>query len=720
MYIMSIVICANDSSESTIVGQESSIFKANSFRNSLTSTLELPKNSQVAMQSCKITLDGTFGIEGGKKVFYLYLGEYILDGDPDPTTRDNIQETLSTPIRFELFPNDAGTSSYTQEEIAQEIERVLNESIDDVTGQGLGGGCFHPCYAHNGQLPTGSQLCVVERDGTTGEVDGYKIVIQYFSTAADILLGGGAAAAGVMTATGESIGRLTRATGRFGGNGGTAAAVLARQNYNLVAADDGAGNGVVRMVPKAFSAPTFGTTFTGAPVSLFNGFVEYDLTNVTNQVPNGGVDKRTKFCVGLTRFSTTPCPTTAARESRANLGPRDFFEAAGKRVQRLAGIDLTFIKTYVDFGVCIDASGILRVVQCVKGDATVALGGGAGSAENDSPKLQSVDYTRGGTSAAPFNVPYDLHANAGRFTGVKFEVSGQRVKISMMAGAVATVLIEYATGAPRISQNLKPICQTAWNLYPQMMINNRAQDGGAVAVDAFNIQIIKYGTVHPLTDYSAGGCQFLPSYYQTLMERSTAQGLAAYRDLELRWKNIDPATIQYGLADAGTNKFTQYFPVIIPAPSSIYSPSPGANCRLLFGFDGQTGAIDTVPPWAAQGVIAAGTPLQRVEQLIISTSRPDSKSTKSIFVRLDNFQQESMNAANGNPSRIIAHLPRFDGQNETGRLFFEPSTLVYLDLKNPNPLRINQLDLSLVYADESLCDSLTGTTIVVLHFREKP
>jgi len=78
-----------------------------------------------------------------------------------------------------------------------------------------------------------------------------------------------------------------------------------------------------------------------------------------------------------------------------------------------------------------------------------------------------------------------------------------------------------------------------------------------------------------------------------------------------------------------------------------------------------------------------------------------------------------MNAGNGNPSRIIAHLPRFDGQNETGRLFFEPSTLVYLDLDNPNPLRVNQIDLSLVYADESLCTALVGTTIIVLHIRKK-
>ena len=78
-----------------------------------------------------------------------------------------------------------------------------------------------------------------------------------------------------------------------------------------------------------------------------------------------------------------------------------------------------------------------------------------------------------------------------------------------------------------------------------------------------------------------------------------------------------------------------------------------------------------------------------------------------------------MNAGNGNPSRIISHLPRFDGQNETGRLFFEPNTLVYVDLHNPQAMKINQLDVSLVYGDETFCEALVGTTVIVLHIRQK-
>ena len=74
---MSLVILSNDASESTIAGQKSSIFKPYSFRNSLTSTMTIPANAEVALQSCKICLDGSLGVTGGRRVFYMFLGEVI-------------------------------------------------------------------------------------------------------------------------------------------------------------------------------------------------------------------------------------------------------------------------------------------------------------------------------------------------------------------------------------------------------------------------------------------------------------------------------------------------------------------------------------------------------------------------------------------------------------------------------------------------------------------
>jgi len=46
--------------------------------------------------------------------------------------------------------------------------------------------------------------------------------------------------------------------------------------------------------------------------------------------------------------------------------------------------------------------------------------------------------------------------------------------------------------------------------------------------------------------------------------------------------------------------------------------------------------------------------------------------------------------------------------------------MIYIDLKNPYPIRINSFDVSLVYTDETYATNLTGTTIICLHIREKP
>ena len=79
-----------------------------------------------------------------------------------------------------------------------------------------------------------------------------------------------------------------------------------------------------------------------------------------------------------------------------------------------------------------------------------------------------------------------------------------------------------------------------------------------------------------------------------------------------------------------------------------------------------------------------------------------------------------MNAFKGSNSQIIAHLPRFDGQAETGRLYYEPSEIMWLDLDNAQELKVSSFDLSFVYINEQFCHALTGQSIVALAFRPKP
>jgi len=91
-----------------------------------------------------------------------------------------------------------------------------------------------------------------------------------------------------------------------------------------------------------------------------------------------------------------------------------------------------------------------------------------------------------------------------------------------------------------------------------------------------------------------------------------------------------------------------------------------------------------------------------------------------MFVRLNNFGQSVHNAHTGNRSKILAHLPRFDNTQSTGRLYFEPKNFVWLDLDNPAEMNINEFDISFCYVNEQYAQILTGQSIVCLYFRKKP
>jgi hypothetical protein len=169
--------------------------------------------------------------------------------------------------------------------------------------------------------------------------------------------------------------------------------------------------------------------------------------------------------------------------------------------------------------------------------------------------------------------------------------------------------------------------------------------------------------------------------------------------------------ITYADILGGANKVIDLENYLIFQPSEVYSPSTGANTNLLLGFtDSPTNNYD-------YGASPTDTTTTRI---FTSTTVPKLLSTKSMFVRLDNFTQQSTNARQGNRSNIIAHLPRFDGQVETGRIYHEPKSLIFLDLNNSNEMKINSFDISFCYSNEQYVTALTGQSVVALYFRQKP
>jgi hypothetical protein len=150
-----------------------------------------------------------------------------------------------------------------------------------------------------------------------------------------------------------------------------------------------------------------------------------------------------------------------------------------------------------------------------------------------------------------------------------------------------------------------------------------------------------------------------------------------------------------------------YDNIMILDESEIYTPSRGANGKAILGFN--------------QSIVSEPNAGAGTNSVIFeSSSVPNLVSSMAMFVRLNNFGQNVFNAHNGNRSKIIAHLPRFDNTQSTGRLYFEPSNLIWIDLDNPGPLQVNEFDISFCYINEQFAEILTGQSIVALYFRKKP
>ena len=104
-----------------------------------------------------------------------------------------------------------------------------------------------------------------------------------------------------------------------------------------------------------------------------------------------------------------------------------------------------------------------------------------------------------------------------------------------------------------------------------------------------------------------------------------------------------------------------------------------------------------------------------------STTRPAMTSEHSTFIRVPTLNHKTFNFGTGNPSKILFQVPRFDNSGaETGALFFQNPDKTYIDLNNPTPITVTDLDVHLVRKDEKFARDLTGSTEVMFHIRQKP
>ena len=309
------------------------------------------------------------------------------------------------------------------------------------------------------------------------------------------------------------------------------------------------------------------------------------------------------------------------------------------------------------------------------------------------------------------NSKYGAIVNANNITKVRFTLNNENMQVEVFdttagnAGAGAfQILCDYTTlqgAAPGKTQATKnecfnPINATEWAMYPVC-----AASGGAAGGKAIELESVDHYPNYPFyTDN-------LYSDYDWWGWSQQNNETVFCLDLEKRpWNDASNATL---LAPQGIDNkgMDNYASVIITSKSLEYGNSTDeCSTTRLLGFEGLPVSI----PILTSSIITTN----------ISASVPKLISNISLFIRLNNFTQNSVNARQGTTSKIVAHLPRFDnGGNETGGLYFEPHEKTYLSLGNTEELLVNSFDVDIVYENETLCTALTAKTVVVFHIRQK-
>jgi len=355
---------------------------------------------------------------------------------------------------------------------------------------------------------------------------------------------------------------------------------------------------------------------------------------------------------------------------------------------------------FMDIGV-MRQGNVLRVYQS---------GARTAQANGDGIFVNEVEYY--GAHNANFATQYNIATNSDNYEQVKFVLNNEEMQIYMVdpTGPTETLLCDYKTlkGAGAVkNQCLNPTNATKWAMYPTMAMT------GATAGNTrtLSLESVEHYSSYPKYDatkyYNYDWWGWSQEYNQTNF----------CRELELRgWNNYSSTVSNHGeganglLEPANTNADggVESDLYIITARSDAYGRGNTELCntQATLGFLGD-------PVSRPINVTTLSSTAQ-------SSSVPKLISNISLFIRLNNFTQTSMNARQGTISKIIAHLPRFDNSgNETGGLYFEPHEKTYISLNNPTEILVNSFDVDICYENETLCTALTGKTIICFHIRDK-
>tara|TARA_R110000765_G_scaffold266008_2_gene365441 strand:+ start:1139 stop:3100 length:1962 start_codon:yes stop_codon:yes gene_type:complete len=635
----------------------SEVHRPYNWSNRLTSTFKVEADSEIAVQSVKINKNGLLSIGPYNSNYAMYLGKNL-----DADTPYNLEDSTYHPYADSVV---RGTSieDLTTDELAGKMETSFKKNI------------MNPSFYSK---TTGEPFLTVTDKATAGDpFSGFKIAVDQTPEPSDEIPADGSEQSVFETS------RFTYATGVF--------------------------TRVTSVLPEINSTAPRGccAIFPDKPVLLSSPdaypSVNYDITNAVGDGGGGALDKE-QWAVGLTRYNMNS-PQLSPTTGDVELFAPPYYDS-----RHSVAVWNRFRTMFFDYVAIKDQDGLLRLYQsCVD---TSAISG-------DQLVMREVIYYHAGNATFK-DGPYDLNVNVTKYTHLRFRVANECVicEIGKHAGGAYDILVNDKLGDKTNVFYPRSCLQNF--LYPQIFIQ---KIGTAIKFEERHTYDALPDAIDPTKPTEVVG-KFDPSNpdvdWVARLEK-TGKYIKWGKPVENRTHN--DFNTAYGTDLYDYSFFTDYAAGgatggylddiqmnLINAPNRQYGIeyTANANSQYTFGFIGSSLAEGTYN--AATG----GSTLQ-------STTVPTLASPKSLFVRLNNLTQQTVNAQLGNAySKIISHLPRFDSAgNDVGHLYFEPNELVYISLNNPSDVFINSFDVDIVYDNETYADCLSGKTIVVLHIRKK-
>jgi hypothetical protein len=681
---MSLVILSNTQEEYSVIDEEgerknaeSGMQKPYHFRNHLVggSTMKIPRDSEVAVQSVKIDRLPVFDIKANS-LFHFYLGKGLRNSSNAPTSSMNDNGSIPIPI-------NCNEGMYSALQFAQELQEKLRGAIS------------HPVWWDE-------VLVEVHQDTTTKEWEGYK-----FTTNARTKQDGTNYAVQMTSANWQAHNSLCDV-----------------DDYTI--AVDGTKMEVVRSTMGIrTSMDTSGIVCNNVPANLTNGLLEWRFGGGAYGFDaNAGVRLFT-YNVSLSRPEHDNADRPFVLQSTY---PNNFYNAGLGQTPAPNDYTLSWATRNSD------GKKALFLTALVYNDTTNALEtkecpywehNGDGSVDTGATQIDEDGIGVVGASAGYL----------GKF---KWETIGSGMKISMMhtdgAGAEGYKVIHDTTNAAsRTKHNavLPPINQNKWALYVgcatntigSIIIFDKNQNDDTLRTSSYEYggNPKTYGSLRTIGSSWWSQCRHAEGNEKVKM-MTLCQGID-FRDEQkmeagtsINWIDLDTSSYTPALSQALV--VGEAVKDESPSVAGAYTPAQGANMGQQLGFGKRSvmhSAVNgTTKTYAG---VAQADPAPQWE--IKGRTTPEL-SASSLFIKVPSLTAQSYNFCKSVPSQILYHLPRFTNTGKAyGELFFEVAEKTYVALGNTEELQVNDMEVMLVNKNDRQALDLTGATVVVLHIRQR-